>query len=112
MARLETGQAEPDEVESMPRNNPAGKPNFRSGSNRRNLQPGAVLVLVTVPWAADVAGPGHLPAEYRQPPLKERHRRQSSCSSADPGCFAILVPNHNARFCRTHRRIGSVRLAC
>jgi len=27
MARLEIEQAEPDKVESMPRNNPAGKPN-------------------------------------------------------------------------------------
>ena len=27
MARLEIDRAEPDEVESMPRNNPAGKPN-------------------------------------------------------------------------------------
>jgi hypothetical protein len=27
MARLETNQVEPDKVESMPRNNPAGKPN-------------------------------------------------------------------------------------
>ena len=27
MARLEIDQAEPDKVESMPRNNPAGKPN-------------------------------------------------------------------------------------
>jgi hypothetical protein len=46
-----------------------------------------------------------------------RHWRSESyynrvCSSANPDCFATHVANHDARFCQTHRRIGSVRLTC
>jgi len=55
MARLESDQAEPDKVESMPRNNPAGKPNYPSDAVLiGNLLSGAVLVSVTMPCAANV----------------------------------------------------------
>jgi hypothetical protein len=58
MGRLEIDQAEPDKVESMPRNNPAGKPNQPSGTvligEFSVYAFSAVLVSAAMPCAANV----------------------------------------------------------